>query len=430
MSIYLSKVKYALMRFVVLTLWNFGCDRWLARLLSVLILRDPRNVVTASKNRTTILALDRIVFNNDVQTLKTYVSTYDFICYPGSIRKLLGGTIWPQELQDQIAFYSRKNQYKEFIERVSALYYEVLNFLERRLRQDFRIVLSGHINYSQEYPWIVAIHRRGGKFVSLYRESILSDYYAELVARDYQNYHFLYEGDAVLYYNSFAMDVNMKTGVVKPAQAFVTGCPRVDRICSFTESTEKHKEEEGFILLASFQDVSYDASKLWHSVLNVVAEDELLRSKTVVKCKDAHGMAELKKIFPDVAMVTGKLEDYLEMRPVVFVGFNSTACLDALIAEIPVVIPWWKEAETLKEKALLGPHTKDFHFIVYDPQSLIMVLKAYFTNTVVIKLAPRVSWRKNFALKEFIEYIYSPLDGQNCQRFFKAIDKLLHVPKG
>lgn len=286
-----------------------------------------------------------------------------------------------------------------------------------------KIILTANFDYYQDYPWISAVHKKNGKFVVLEKESIFYMPANERITVSwYKNRSFVYEGDAVLFYNETAKNVYIETGVVKPSQSFVTGCPRVDTLVSLA----KNKKKKGdFALLVSFMDPAYRAVELWNKTLKAVYQDELLRNKTIIKCRDSEEVEIINRKFPGISAVYGPMEDYLKEPIAIFASFNSTSCLDALIVGIPVVVPAWGTAKKAGKKALLGEHTSDFNLIAYNKESLIEILKEHITNKYTYKQTQSI-WG-NSKIKKSIEEKYSRLDGKNCQRFFNYIDGLLSM---
>lgn len=306
----------------------------------------------------------------------------------------------------------------EFLARITSIFERALYILRDTYHTRIEIVLAGQIDYAMDYPWIAAIKNFGGKFVVLNKESIIySPFFAQETVDLYEKDSFFYEGDAVLLYNSFAKELYMRAGAIEEKKSFVVGCPRVDRLIQIGVSA---RAKNRFVLLAAFLDPTYRAQKLWSEVLSSLYADPSLRSRVIIKCRDTREIPVIKKDFPDFNAVTGPMEKFLEMNPAVFVGFNSTACLDALIAEIPLVVPWWAEALAMEGESLLGPRTSDFHTLARTPESLVSAINVRLNDEE--NDTPSVSWQSNARLRDFIETKYSSLDGKNCERFFAFID--------
>jgi len=424
--LFFSSLKVCI-KLVVTTLFKLKLDGILSIFMGTIIILCNKNEIYHNKKKFGILAIKKLIFNEDIKILKKYPSNYKILFFPYPLKNskvgVLGG-MWPEEIQKQTEFYTKKDKYESLFERCSKLFYDTLDFIERVSQVEVKIILTANIDYWQDYPWIATIHKKNGKFVVLGKESIL--YSSDITKRRFsrlKEYGFIYEGDAVLFYNELAKKTYVSSGVVKINQSFVTGCPRVDILTSLAKNK---KSNEKFILFATFMTSLHGAAKsvkLGNEILDLIYQDELLREKTIIKCKNSREERTIGKKYPGLCVVSGPIEKYLKKNPAIFVGFNSTSCLDALIARIPTVVPWWGDAKKVGKGALLGEHTSDFHLIGHNKESLKKILKEHTSNNQSYKEAKAMAYHPK--LKKIVEKKYSPIDGMNCQRFFKVIDKLV-----
>ena len=430
--------KQTLLVYGVRILWWLHLDSAISRLIAFLVISNNREECARPSSGVVLLAMDRRIFNDDKDALRQYQKahhlSYTILSYPSFVRALLTKAVWPAGFAVQTGFYAHRNHYREFTERMVRIYEGIMYFIEKQTGIRVRVILTGLIDYAQEYPWVFAIQKCGGVFVSLYKESIIySKFYKEETVEIYTKAQFRYDGDAVLFYNEYAKDVFIAARAVTASQSFVTGCPRVDRLVEISESPEAgQNQEEPFILVAAFQDPSYGAATLWREVLQALYRDEILRTHITIKCRDVREIVTIKRSFPDFQVVTGPMEYFLAKRPRVLVGFNSTSCLDALIADVAVVVPWWAEASDLglssgrrmEEAALLSPATSTFHEIAYNREMLVGMLHKYLDYGTKIP-GEQHRGKKNSNLRKFIEEKYSALDGKNAERFFRFLDHFL-----
>jgi len=427
----IKKLVFSGLKLVVFTLWKLKLDYIISKLFGMFIILFNKNEIVKDEKKTVILAMDRKIFHDDVKALREYPSNYKILIYPVLLRALISDEsrdllpLWPKELKEQTSFYSKKEKYKDFYERLSKIFYETLSFLASFTQLEAKIILTANFDYYQDYPWIKAIQDNHGKFIVLEKESILYiPKTEERLHSRYKKYKFKYEGDAVLFYNKKAKEIYIKTGCVKSNQAFATGCPRVDRLTVLSKNTNS---KSNFALFVTFMDPIHGAAKsveLGYEILNAIYIDEMLKRKTIVKCKDSIEARAIEKKFPGISTAIGPMEKYLKRKPSLLVGFNSTSCLDALITGIPVLIPWWGDARELGKDALLGDHTNDFHLIALNKNSLIKILKDQLSNDRQIRTNTQTVWN-NLNLKKLVEENYSLVDGRNCQRFFSVLDNLL-----
>lgn len=414
-------VRAPVFKFLLAFFWKTKLDFLFTRVLGAAVLRhNSRYFKDFSENKDLVLVLDKAIFNDDVNALRAHPSRFILLSYPSFLKKIVLDLCWLEEVRSQGAFFSKRRQHQKFFDRISAIFAGVLEILQRRYQRPIKLVLSSIVDYAPDYPWIAAAKSRGVETAVLNKESIIcfpDD--REKIVSWFRGNGFFYEGDAVFFYNSLSRGLFIEAGVVEKKSAFLTGCPRVDTLLSFSKEI---KNSGSFIILASFMMFSYGALRLWSSVLDAVYGDVFLREKTIVKCRNDEEVKELRTKYPDIMIASGPLENYLRRSPAALVSFNSTSCLDALVAGIPVVVPWWEEAKDQPGAFwLVGPHSKNFHFLAENPKELVSIL------TGLLKKPASYKFNYSPELKEFLVERYSPVDGRNCERVFQAIDKLLHV---
>ena len=406
-------------------LWNLKLDFLISKFFGIITVCYNKKELKQNKNKTAILAMERNIFDFDVKALKRYPSKYIIIVYPTLARALLSDEaewLLPKEILEQTSFYAKKDKYINLYDRLSRLYCKTLDTIESFANIDIKIVLTANIDYFQDYPWIKSIHQKKGKFVVLEKESII---FKEIDIKNLTNRHrkygFLYEGDAVLFYTNLAKKIYCKIGSVKPNQAFVTGSPRVDRLTSISK---KQTGKSDFFLLSSFLEPRHFGSNVFNEILDEIYKDDLLKKKVIVKCKYPKEVMQVNKSYQDISAVYDSVENYLIKNPAIFIGYNSTICFDALIAGIPVVVPYWGEIKNGNDEKFLGEHTSSFHLLAYSKDSLVKIIKDYLTNNTKKYMKTQTVWN-NSKLKKYLEHRYSRVDGNNCKRVFEVIDEIL-----
>jgi len=424
--LFLSSIKICI-KLTVTILFRLKQDKILSIFMGLTIILYNKNEID-NKKKTGILAIKKLIFNDDLIALKKYPSDYKILLYPIPLKNSKTGKIrgmWPEEIQEQTAFYVQKEKYRDLFERCSKLFYDTLKFIETFSQINVKIILTANIDYWQDYPWIEAIHKKNGKFVVLEKESIL--YSSGITNRRlnrYKDYKFKYEGDVVLFYNELAKESYLTTDSFKQNQSFVTGCPRVDMLTSLAEDK---KDKNDFILFATFMSPlhgPYKSVKLGNDILNIINKDKLLKSKTIIKCKDSVEAKNIKKTYPDLHVVSDTIFKYLKKNPAIFIGYNSTSCFDSLIARIPTVVPLWGDAKKVGNDTLLGEHTSDFHLVAHDKEEFVKILKSHLDSKDIKNYFTAESKWDHSELKKKIETEYSPIDGKNRQRFFNVINRL------
>jgi hypothetical protein len=404
-----------------LLLWRLKFDILISRLLGLIIILLNLSVFSDNK-KPIILCMERNIFLDDVKALKEHSSKYKFVLFNRYLNGSLIRAFWPEELKEQSIFYAKKKKFEGFFKRISKICYNTMIFLESFTGANIDFILTGNINYYQDYPWLLAIHEKNGKFVALNKESMvyLSD--RNVVVDRIDKYKFKYEGDAVLFYNNSGMKRYIQKGSVTENQSYVSGCPRVDRLVNIAKQKKKTKNFVLFALFSPF--VKSIIPELYDEILEVIYQDKILRDNTIIKCKYAFQADEIKEKYIGLNAVSDSLENYIKNYPAIFLGYSSIACYDALIAGTPVVIPWWDKAAELGEEALLGEHTSEFHLLANSKESLGEILNNYVNRANKIENDSNLLLIDNPSFKKLMEDEYSCIDGKNCERFFEIIDQL------
>jgi len=419
------RLKRGFTKYPLIIFWRMRFDSLLAKYIGATLFLRNYARLRNSRRKSAILVVERNIFNDDIEALEAYARKNKpevvFIHIDSYYRRTIENLMLPQEIRAQRNFYAKLPLYRKEVERISKILYGSLRCLEMILRINIAVFLSGNVNYAQEYQWIPVMRRKGGVSIALNKESVIySPHHERNFIQRHQECNFRYDGDFALLYNERAKEVYIKSNAITPLQALVTGCPRVDRLVLLAKASKTHSN---FILLASFGRPNKGGTGLYQEVVETIAGNPYLAEKTLVKCKTPTEAKKLMMQFPMLKAASGPMEQYLKMRPAVVVGFNSSTCLDALIAEIPLLVPVWGDILNLKDGLLLGGHTSSMNFTASSKEDFTTFLKNVLSGGNLF--SNKKSWTSDPAIKNFIEYTYSPLDGKNCERFFKFVEKFI-----
>lgn len=364
-------------------------------LSATLIILGYNNNLKIKKD--SILALERNVSNYDTEILKNRQSNFSFLSFPTLLRALFWDENYlfagDKKRFRQENFYKFKDE--NIYNRFENINYYILVFVEKFHSTRIRVVLSGHMNYYQEYSWINAVHKNNGLFIVLCKESIFLDKGEEIWNQDYP---FAYDGDYVFFYCKKGKDVYVNRGVVTEQQCRVTGCPRVDELVNLKLDTSNNDS----ILLLYFGSERYYAQDTWRDVLKELYNTN--KEHVVIKCKLGVDAKKVLDVYPEFSCTSENIVSVLKTRPRVVVGLNTTAILDAYIVGLPVVIPAWNDAkvfDVFKENVNAETISQFKELLLTD-----------FNNDIV-------------GLDKIIEMYYSKTDGRCCERFFDGVEKCL-----
>ena len=85
---------------VVFLLWRLHFHRVLFRLIARIILDHNKEKVSSGKNTSAILAIEKLIFSDDVAALERHGSKYLLLNYPTFLRLMLLRVMWPEEMRE------------------------------------------------------------------------------------------------------------------------------------------------------------------------------------------------------------------------------------------------------------------------------------------------------------------------------------------
>ena len=280
-------------------------DWMISKIIGEAIVMASRGNKQTSLRKEAILVMSRNIFNDDMCATKERNSEYLFLEYPSFFRITLARQLWPKEMREQTVFYKYKDSHKKFLLRMSDIFHGAIDYINKNLGDNkIKFIVTANVDYYQDYPWIGAIHSMGGKFIALNKESVIRPHDEKELFDRLNSNNFSYEGDTIAVYNDLAKEVYIRSGRFDADKIYSIGCPRVDELLGMHIDQAK---KGNFILLSSFMDPSYMATGLWNDVLKIIQNDELLRGKVVIKCKDSNEKKNLEKIFKNLRFEYGPL---------------------------------------------------------------------------------------------------------------------------
>jgi hypothetical protein len=355
-----------------------------------------------------ILVIEQEVLRDDINALAAHQSKYELILYPEIMRQIIGDICWPDEIKMETTFYEKKERYRKVFERIENIHYNVLMLITKLTKHKMKAILAGNFDEFQDYLWITAIHKAKGKFIAFCNETIITKKTKERITNKFLSYIFRFDGDAILFHNEASKHIFERLISFDKDKMYVVGLPKMDQI------SQINKAKGEFILIFPFTELK----QLCKETIDAICENQELRPKSIIMCRNNEEVINFQSKYIGLGALYIDLKFILEEGPKVAVGFNSTSCLDSMVAGIPVIMPIWAEAKDIEldESELMGEHTKKFHEIVKNKESLIKLLEKYLNDKKEHPLSKEAT--------EYIEKRYSLIDGNNCKRFFDVIDSI------
>ena len=393
------------LRSIIILLWRLRLEFFISIIMVGSIIYF--NGMSLKTKKKIIIAIDQKTFRDNILALHNHKSKYNFIVFPESMRTIIGETCWPIEIRKETGFYEKKERYRKTLDRLEKIHYTTLLMITRLTNNKIKVVLAEDFDSYQDFPWIAAIHKMKGKFIAYCNENIITKKTKEKITKKLVSHIFRFDGDAILFHNNEAKALFERLISFEKNKIYVTGEPRIDNL------VQMKKKKGDFIAVVTFAEYG----KLWKETTEAIRSEKQLKKKIVMVCKDDEGIEyAIKRHEPEEIYVS--MDVVLEEGPKAVIGVNSTDCIDALIAGVPVIMPFWAEAKKIEddETELFGNHTRKFHELAKTKETVLKLIDSYMKDTREHPLKQEA--------REYIERRYSLIDGNNCKRFFELVDKI------
>jgi len=399
------------------------------------------------------LILPKAGFTEDIKA--TFIGDKRFCVYAldRMIIKAIFKAFLPEEIDDN-NYRSTDSNIEQKKTELRSFWIKTLKILFKILKVD--VVLSGNFSYAAEQEFAGALSELGIPFVALHKECLktpaLEPFYQEI----YKTRKNPFQGTKICVYNEIEKRIQEAAGITSPENIIITGMPRLDLIHHLRQQlfiSENFSQKRPTILFLSFnikaglpiigrklpQHFEVLEEKLERLNFNRLARfchlamlkiaRENPEIKVIIKTKgDFMSHKTLDTFFgknfdcpQNLKVVNGG--DLLEVlkESTVVCGFNSTALLEAIALNKPVIIPKFYEALNPE----VSPYIIDLEDAVQyadSPEKLIEMLKKAalkrYNNEDLSVLSPS----KQRLLKKWL----GNSDAQAGHRVKKVIEEVVY----
>lgn len=397
-----------------------------------------RKTPVPTGNRKNLLILNHM-FEQDIEALKIANKDFNFIILSGFILRFLGTGIFPPSVESYRAYNSpsmdaTKRRYRKIVERFA-----------ERLRRKYRIaaMISPSDNFFYVRELIPALHARGIPFIVVDKEGTICPAYFIHFAEYIRNNCPLI-ADRVLVWSERQRLFWKKTGV-DSSKISVTGQPRSDFWCQ--QFRWKKKSELGIKgLRLDKKTVLFFTYDPWAYTPDYMVEKgemhwDILRSEThetifefakvhpdldvVIKAHPQQlDLDEIRKEIADydttnVLLATGpELSNHLIVNADAIIGFQTTALIESMITDKPIIYTFWGEAREKWSKDLIPFHETKGILTARDPGELRILLEENIAH-------PKLAADRRNARDSFVREYLSDIDGRASERTLAEITSFL-----
>jgi hypothetical protein len=297
------------------------------------------------------------------------------------------------------------------------------------------VIISGNTDYGLEQAWMEVSNKFNIPWISVVKEGMSTDYGFSWAVNHYSDERLRFKGNKITVMCERRKRAMVKAGVAREEDIIVTGLPRTDLVFETVNGMSlKKSNKENWVLLFAFNNEPVPI--LWNDTLSVftrlaknMTND---RVKFVIKTKDISDQEEvqsdLKKLnlLKNVA-VSNKLSfQEIVKKSTVVIGYRSTAIVELMATDIPIVIPHWAEAIQMEASGNYMFDTKvsnHAYKVERDKSGLESKIKnSVFNMGQIEKQKEKIRVDRERIIEK---YVYR-IDGKCCDRVANVIKGSIH----
>lgn len=336
---------------------------------------------SATPGRPTVLCLERSQFIKDIEELRR-LTNLNWVTI-NAVKLKQEQERWVPEGDRQQGYFSawlkedRGRHLRPILEKFAVALLE-----EARRTMPVDAVVTANIDYWQDEAMKLGCKRLGIPFLVLCRENYTIPWTVPWHHDYLKKARFRFEGAGLAVFSE-ATKIAFAPGFDNPDDIWVTGAPRYDRWLDLKPLPD---DEKTHLSLITFNDPGYMAVNTFMEVAeifgNVARQEDRPGLTWLVKCKKR---GDRKEVIARAASLeqsplqfeydTPLFELYPRSR--LIVGYNSLALVEAMLTDVPVVIPCWGETRAPRKDLLLDyddPLTKRVAIFANTPEELADLL--------------------------------------------------------
>lgn len=452
-----QKVHYNVTRlFTSPTLTFVASRRWVrltAFLLKIHIQCLQEESGSGNSNRINALILPKAGFTEDALACFGGQENYAIYAMDRNLVKALFRAFLPIEIDDNNYRTAPARLEKEKL-KLRGFWLEVLGILRRMLKID--LVCTGNYSYASEQEFAAACNRLGIPFVAMHKECLktpgLEPFYQDI----YQTRKNPFQGAKICVYNEIEARIQRGAHTTSPENIIITGMARMDRLHSLRRdlhASQGSRPRWPTVLFFSFNikaGLPFIGRKLPQRFETLESSLERLNCQELARaCHLA--MFTLARDNPDIRVVIKTKGDTLSANTLrrflggdftppknleimaggdvskilaessVVCGFNTTALLEALALNKPVVIPRFYEAENPE----LVPYILDFEDAAEYADSVDQLTEMLRDTALRVESGEESGALGNTKARLLEKWVGNP-DGRAGQRVRQVVEKVVY----
>lgn len=397
-----------------------------------------RSIKKPQTNKIPVLLINHM-FDQDIAALEKANDTFHFITLDAKILRNIATTFFPETVEryaiyNGVELAATRIHWRTCMDR----------FVQKLIKQySIRAVLAPSDNFFYVRELIPALQNKHVPYIVIDKEgTICPAYFIHYAKYIQENCPFI--ADLILVWSKRQKDFWIQSGVAENTIQ-VTGQPRSDfwkqpgqwkmkgelginglrteaKMFVFfsydpwaytpdymIDKGEMHWDE----LRADTEDVLYSFAKRHPEVDVIVKLHPQQNDLEEIRLKIAHqGLS-------NILVVTGpSISNHLIVHADCIIGFQSTALIEAMVRDTPIIYTFWGEAKDRWSEALIPFHQSSGVTTARNQGELRTALETSLQSTAI-------SETQRTARDEFVEQYFSVVDGQAAKRTLNAISNFL-----
>ena len=383
-----------------------------------------RGVAIPKDKKHRILAFNRETFEKDLMEMAKRTDI-EIVFFPPFIYGAFFTAFLPLYMKDQNKYhlYNSPDELK-----LKGVFQNACNrvfpYLRKLLR--FEAMISANIDYAQDQVWIEAGKQFGIPFVAVVKEGVQSDAHYEWWIEHFSSMDFKFKGSKITVFCERKKETLLKSGVAEEKDIFVVGAPRTDLLFDALNSQD-NAYPKNWVVLFTFNYRWYKRYKLWRETLLAFAKaaSEISGGEMqfMVKSRDDSDTLEVEQILREKGLL-----GYVRVRSdisfadiarrgILAIGYNTTAIVEMMATDIPIIVPHWAEAVEDLSNNMLDPDEALAYQVATSPEDLILRIKKILSHPDTQKHSVEFRKRRNKVIEKFIYRI----DGKRSQAVAEII---------
>jgi hypothetical protein len=402
-------------------------------------------LLSSGDSRLTALALSPDQFRGDLEALAARPEMR-VLRMPLRWQTLLlysfyeGGTKSPQVHQPPDGSKAARSQaaYRKFLHIFLPRFY-------RRLGVD--IVIGANVKYREDLDWGFVSQQLGKPYVVLHRENMpITQGISSLVTRRYRKLG-RFQGSCIIVHNAVTKQTFVNADYVEPERIFDLGCLRMDGFLRRIGSS-RARPSRPLVTLFSFSSVNEDIfgaggyypvfrdthgtiARLatQHPEIDVVIKPKLSMFKNPRWCRALSEALRYWGLNPDAPPPNLSVDPTREAQQLILessvvVALNSTVLLEAAVAGLPVIMPYFND---LRE----GPQGRGVMFREYTELFDVPDTCEDLERIVIERLrCPEIGDDVMKKRRELFAALISSLDGDATSRYVHRLTRTVANSRG